>query len=103
MAQEAELTTTPQPLADHVDARPIADVVRDHPTVVIRGDPGSGKSVSCRYLTHQACLEWLSATPHEAGRYPVPVLIELHRYRNQADEDAWDSSPTDPFGDAPGA
>ena len=56
--------------------RPILELIGDaaFSRLVVLGDPGSGKSTLLQYLL----LEWAERT--DAGRQPLPLLIELREY-----------------------
>jgi predicted NACHT family NTPase len=69
---------------------PLTTVVDQRDAVVIRGDPGAGKTESCRYLSQRACREivrngWSIETSF------LPAFIELHRFALENGENTWDA------------
>jgi NACHT domain len=57
----------------------LSDAVDQQDAVVIRGDPGSGKSVSCEYLAQRVCRGIIKDGWHAKASL-LPVLISMHRF-----------------------
>ena len=48
--------------------------LKDYKRFVIKGAPGSGKSMFCRYL----CLSYAEGKLNDLSDKPIPILVELH-------------------------
>ena len=57
----------------------LIEVVDKYPILVLRGDPGTGKTTSCRYLVYLAASKFLS-NPQKGKSFPLPVFVELNRF-----------------------
>ncbi|MCP4696108.1 MAG: NACHT domain-containing protein, partial [Gammaproteobacteria bacterium] len=71
-------------------ATPLTEVVDKHPILVLRGDPGTGKTTSCRFLVHRLARVFGTVRESE-GIAPLPVFVELKRFRMNSGEEADDA------------
>ena len=58
------------------------ELIRKHRRLVIKGEPGSGKTITLRKLTMQAIFQARKASN------PLPILVDLNRYRQSNSEGA---------------
>jgi hypothetical protein len=68
----------------------LSDTVDQQDAIVIRGDPGSGKTVSCEYLAQRACRAIIKDGWH-AETSLLPVVISMHRFAIAGDEQPSDA------------
>ena len=52
----------------------VDNALKDYKRLVIKGAPGSGKSMFCRYL----CLSYAEGKLNYLSDKPIPILLELH-------------------------
>ncbi len=64
----------------------LTEVVDKRSILVLRGDPGTGKTTSCRFLVHRQAQEFYSAQKDDLI-LPLPVFVELKRFQLEAGEE----------------
>ena len=66
--------------ADDAAGLPLVEAFRRHRVLILRGGPGSGKSVLCQWLGGQLAAAVRDGTPGELGRPRVPMWFRLADY-----------------------
>jgi len=65
---------------DDVTGVPLVEAFRNHRVLILRGGPGSGKSVLCQWLGGQLAAAVRDGTSGELGRPRVPLWFRLADY-----------------------